>query len=116
MKGEQFGLSAAVALPLGIAMGSFTPIQSALDPVFAPLRYMPITAFIPLLILWLGGTQLDEDCAEVERTPEDATGSDWACTDLIQDVGPYAIFPLVVTLGLTVLAAVRDAGRDLRSV
>lgn len=49
-----FGLSAAVALPLGIAMGAFTPIQSALDPVFAPLRYMPITAFIPLLILWFG--------------------------------------------------------------
>lgn len=49
-----FGLSAAVALPLGIAMGTFTPIQSALDPVFAPLRYMPITAFIPLLILWFG--------------------------------------------------------------
>jgi hypothetical protein len=69
-----------------------------------------------LLILWVGGTQLDEDCEEVERTPEEATGSDWACTPLIQDVGPYAIFPLVVTLGLTVLAVVRDTRRDLRSV
>ena len=49
-----FGLSAAVALPLGILMGAFTPIQAAFDPVFAPLRYMPITAFIPLLILWFG--------------------------------------------------------------
>ena len=68
-----------------------------------------------LLILWLGGTQLDEDCAEVERTPEDATGSDWACTDLIQDVGPYAIFPFVVTFGLTVLAAVRDVQRETPS-
>lgn len=49
-----FALSAAVALPLGILMGAFTPIQAAFDPVFAPLRYMPITAFIPLLILWFG--------------------------------------------------------------
>ena len=49
-----FGLSVAVALPLGILMGAFTPVQSFFDPVFAPLRYMPITAFIPLLILWFG--------------------------------------------------------------
>lgn len=49
-----FSLSVAVALPLGILMGAFTPIQAALDPIFAPLRYMPITAFIPLLILWFG--------------------------------------------------------------
>jgi len=67
-----------------------------------------------LLILWLGGTQLDEDCDEVERTPEDATGSDWACTNLIQDVGPYAIFPLVVTLGVTLLAVMREARRGKR--
>jgi hypothetical protein len=68
-----------------------------------------------LLVLWLGGTQLDEDCEEVERTPEDATGSDWACTHLIQDVGPYAIFPLVVTLGVTLIAVVREARREGRS-
>jgi hypothetical protein len=67
-----------------------------------------------LLILWLGGTQLDEDCDEVERTPEDATGSDWACTNLIQDVGPYAIFPLVVTRGVTLLAVMREARREKR--
>lgn len=67
-----------------------------------------------LLMLWLGGTQLDEDCEEVERTPEEATGSDWACTSLIQDVGPYAIFPLVVALGLTVLVVVREARVEAR--
>lgn len=49
-----FGLSAAVALPLGILMGSFTPVEAFFDPILAPLRYMPITAFIPLLILWFG--------------------------------------------------------------
>jgi hypothetical protein len=69
-----------------------------------------------LLMLWLGGTQLDEDCEEVERTPEDATGSDWACTHLIQDVGPFAIFPLLVTLALTVLGVVHEARREKRPV
>ena len=71
-----------------------------------------VLADVALLILWVGGTQLDEDCEEVERTPEEATGSDWACTDLIQGAGPYAIFPLVVTIGLTVLAAGREARRE----
>jgi len=49
-----FVAAAAIALPLGIAMGAFEPINRLLEPVMAPLRYMPISAFIPLLILWLG--------------------------------------------------------------
>jgi len=49
-----FLLAAAVALPLGILMGSWEPINRLFAPVMAPLRYLPISAFIPLLILWLG--------------------------------------------------------------
>ncbi|HSP15224.1 MAG TPA: ABC transporter permease [Thermoanaerobaculia bacterium] len=49
-----FLLAAAVALPLGILMGAFTPIHDVFEPIMAPLRYMPISAFIPLLILWFG--------------------------------------------------------------
>lgn len=49
-----FGLSVAVALPLGILMGSFETVNRFFDPVLAPMRYLPITAFIPLLILWFG--------------------------------------------------------------
>src|SRR5438874_2158360 len=49
-----FLLASAVALPLGILMGAFTPIHSLFEPIVAPLRYMPISAFISLLILWLG--------------------------------------------------------------
>ena len=51
---KAFGLSLAVALPLGIAMGSFDAINRIFDPIVAPMRYLPITAFIPLLILWFG--------------------------------------------------------------
>jgi NitT/TauT family transport system permease protein len=49
-----FVAAALVALPLGVLMGAFEPINRLMEPVMAPLRYMPISAFIPLLILWLG--------------------------------------------------------------
>lgn len=51
---KAFGLSLVVALPLGIAMGSFDAINRIFEPIVAPMRYLPITAFIPLLILWFG--------------------------------------------------------------
>jgi NitT/TauT family transport system permease protein len=49
-----FLLASAVALPLGVLMGSFEMVNRFFEPVMAPLRYMPISAFIPLLILWFG--------------------------------------------------------------
>lgn len=49
-----FLLAASVAFPLGIAMGAFTPVNAFFGPIMAPLRYLPISAFIPLLILWFG--------------------------------------------------------------
>ena len=49
-----FLLASAIALPLGVFMGAFTPIHHLFEPIVAPLRYMPISAFIPLLILWFG--------------------------------------------------------------
>ncbi len=49
-----FLLASAVALPLGILMGAFTPVNRLFEPIVSPLRYMPISAFIPLLILWFG--------------------------------------------------------------
>lgn len=49
-----FLLASAIALPLGVLMGAFDPINRFFEPIVAPLRYMPISAFIPLLILWFG--------------------------------------------------------------
>jgi len=49
-----FLLASAVALPLGILMGAFESINRIFEPIVAPLRYMPISAFIPLLILYFG--------------------------------------------------------------
>jgi NitT/TauT family transport system permease protein len=49
-----FGLASAIAVPLGVLMGAFEPVNRVFEPIMAPLRYMPISAFIPLLILWFG--------------------------------------------------------------
>jgi NitT/TauT family transport system permease protein len=49
-----FLLASALALPLGVFMGAFEPVNRIFEPIMAPLRYMPISAFIPLLILWFG--------------------------------------------------------------
>jgi NitT/TauT family transport system permease protein len=49
-----FVLAALVAVPLGIAMGAFKSIEAFLEPFVSFARYLPASAFIPLLILWAG--------------------------------------------------------------
>ena len=52
--GIAFIIASLVALPLGVLMGAFEPINRFFEPIVAPLRYMPISAFIPLLIWYFG--------------------------------------------------------------
>ncbi|MFO1306739.1 MAG: ABC transporter permease [Burkholderiales bacterium] len=49
-----FVIAAAVGVPLGIAMGAFKPIEAFFEPFVSFARYLPASAFIPLLILWAG--------------------------------------------------------------
>ena len=49
-----FVLAAIVAVPLGIAMGAYKPVEAFLEPFVSFCRYLPASAFIPLLILWAG--------------------------------------------------------------
>jgi NitT/TauT family transport system permease protein len=49
-----FGLAILVSVPLGIVMGTFLAGQAALEPMIGLLRYLPASAFVPLLIIWLG--------------------------------------------------------------
>ena len=53
-----FALSAGLALPMGIAMGSNLTICRLLEPLMALIRYMPAPAFIPLLIIYFGLEEL----------------------------------------------------------
>jgi NitT/TauT family transport system permease protein len=49
-----FILAAVFAVPLGIAMGAYKPIEAFFEPFVSFARYLPASAFIPLLILWAG--------------------------------------------------------------
>jgi NitT/TauT family transport system permease protein len=49
-----FALAAVLALPLGVAMGAYKPIEAFFEPFVSFARYLPASAFIPLLILWAG--------------------------------------------------------------
>ncbi|MEB3238754.1 MAG: ABC transporter permease [Cyanobacteriota bacterium] len=53
-----FALSAGLALPIGIAMGSNAVICRLLEPLMGLIRYMPAPAFIPLLIIYFGLEEL----------------------------------------------------------
>ena len=49
-----FVLAAVIAVPLGIAMGAYKPVEAFFEPFVSFARYLPASAFIPLLILWAG--------------------------------------------------------------
>ncbi|MBL8309780.1 MAG: ABC transporter permease [Burkholderiales bacterium] len=49
-----FIIAALIALPLGVLMGAYKPIEAFFEPFVSFARYLPASAFIPLLILWAG--------------------------------------------------------------
>jgi len=49
-----WALSALIALPLGLYIGTYRSIQALLEPLTDFIRYMPAVAFIPLVMLWIG--------------------------------------------------------------
>jgi len=51
---QAFFWCACIAIPLGIFMASFPWIHHTVNPVAAPMRSMPITAFLPAFIALFG--------------------------------------------------------------
>jgi NitT/TauT family transport system permease protein len=49
-----FTIAALLAIPLGMLMGAYKPIEAFFEPFVSFARYLPASAFIPLLILWAG--------------------------------------------------------------
>ena len=49
-----FALSVIMAIPIGIWMGSYRIVGAAIEPVVDFIRYLPVPALIPLLIIWFG--------------------------------------------------------------
>jgi len=55
-----FVLAAIIAVPLGVLMGAYKPIEAFMEPFVSFARYLPASAFIPLLILWAGIGELQK--------------------------------------------------------
>ena len=55
-----FAMAALVAVPLGIAMGAYKPVEAFCEPFVSFARYLPASAFVPLLILWAGIGELQK--------------------------------------------------------
>lgn len=53
-----FALAALIGVPMGIAMGTFYSMDSLFGGFVGTVRYMPIAAFTPLMIIWAGIDEL----------------------------------------------------------
>jgi NitT/TauT family transport system permease protein len=49
-----FALSAIMAIPIGMLMASYKPVNAALEPIIDFVRYLPTPALVPLSIIWFG--------------------------------------------------------------
>lgn len=49
-----FVISAVIAIPLGVLMSSFKVVEAITEPPIDFIRYLPVPALVPLMILWLG--------------------------------------------------------------
>ena len=52
--GVGFFLAAILSVPVGILMGAFASIRALLEPIIGIVRYMPVPALTPLLIIYFG--------------------------------------------------------------
>ncbi|MGJ0204116.1 ABC transporter permease subunit [Leucobacter sp. gxy201] len=49
-----FLLATVMAVPIGTLMGVNARVEAALEPLMDFIRYMPVVAFVPLTIVWVG--------------------------------------------------------------
>ena len=92
-----FAVAAAIAVPLGVLMGSLKIFEAAVEPILSFIRYMPASAFIPLFILWLG-------IGETEKIAVILFGTFFPLTLMIMDVTkniPIDLIETSYTLGVS---------------
>ena len=49
-----FLAAAVLAIPIGILCGSFKFMEAVISPLCEFIRYMPVPAFVPLVMVWFG--------------------------------------------------------------
>ena len=74
-----FLLASLMGVPLGLLMGSFKLAEGLIEPLVGFVRYMPASAFIPLLILWIGIGDLEKNRSDFHRYLFPAGSDDPGC-------------------------------------
>ena len=98
-----FLLAAILAVPLGILVGTFSFAEAFLEPINDVLRYMPVVAFIPLAILWIG-------IGDLEKITIIFLGTFFQLIIMVADVVkqvPNAYLDTAYTLGIGKLGVLR---------
>lgn len=49
-----FLLSVVIAIPLGLLMSTYRAVGAVLEPFIDFVRYLPVPALVPLLVIWFG--------------------------------------------------------------
>jgi NitT/TauT family transport system permease protein len=49
-----FLIASAMAIPIGVLIGTYRVWEAAIEPLVDFVRYMPVVAFVPLTIVWSG--------------------------------------------------------------
>jgi NitT/TauT family transport system permease protein len=49
-----FSIATALAIPIGLLIGTYGFFEAALEPLVDFVRYMPVVGFVPLTIIWIG--------------------------------------------------------------
>ncbi|OLP20373.1 ABC transporter permease [Leptolyngbya sp. 'hensonii'] len=49
-----FMVAGIIGVPMGLAMGTFYSFDSLFAPIVGMVRYMPVTGFVPLIVIWFG--------------------------------------------------------------
>lgn len=49
-----FLIASAMAIPIGVLIGTYRVWEAAIEPLVDFIRYMPVVAFVPLTIVWFG--------------------------------------------------------------
>jgi len=49
-----FLLAAVIGVPIGILVGCYNSVEAYIQPMIEFFRYLPVPAFIPLIMIWVG--------------------------------------------------------------
>lgn len=98
-----FALACAVAIPLGLLMGTFKVVEAFFNPFVSAWRYLPAPSFIPLLLMWFGA-------GDMQKLSLLFIGVVWFLITLIMDhvkAVPSDLIRTAMTLGGTRIQVLR---------